>query len=85
MPPPTNNALFTASRPLTARKLFAKDQRDDVMQEADILMKTGANSAGSYQSALKVLCDGENEDTKSKYRLVAEERAAAVDIPRWVV
>ncbi|KAJ7879831.1 hypothetical protein B0H13DRAFT_1892102 [Mycena leptocephala] len=63
-------------------KLFAKDQRDDVMQEADILMKTGANSAGSYQSALKVLWDGENEDTKSKYRLVAEERAAAVDIPR---
>ncbi|KAJ7505904.1 hypothetical protein B0H11DRAFT_2220538 [Mycena galericulata] len=80
---PSNNALFTVSRPATGRELFAKEQRDDIMEQSKNLKKPGANTAGCYQAALKMAWDNEDDEVKAKYQLAAEEQAAAgMNIPQ---
>ncbi|KAJ7511414.1 hypothetical protein B0H11DRAFT_2215241 [Mycena galericulata] len=83
VPAPSNNALFTASRPATGRELFAKEQKDDIMEQSKNLKKPGANTAGCYQAALKMAWDNEDDEVKAKYQLAAEEQAAAgMNIPQ---
>lgn len=80
----TNNAIFTAPRPLTARKLYEQEEKDEVLTFADELKSQdrGGNAAGTYQTALKELWDQKDEDFKAKYEKSAREGSIGVDIAR---
>ncbi|KAJ6523431.1 hypothetical protein DFH09DRAFT_1420784 [Mycena vulgaris] len=80
---PTHNAIFTAPRPLTARQLYERDEKDGVLTLADSLKQTtGGNAAGCYQSALKTLWTTTQPDIKEKYEEAARSQALTVDISR---
>ncbi|KAJ6563393.1 hypothetical protein DFH09DRAFT_1278994 [Mycena vulgaris] len=80
---PTHNAIFTAPRPLTARQLYERDEKDGVLTLADSLKQTtGGNAAGCYQSALKTLWTTTQPDIKGKYEEAARSQALTVDISR---
>ena len=82
-PAPIKNALFTASRHLTGRELYAKEEKDDVIERAQTLIRGGTKPRGSFQVALKDLWDNADEGIKAKYESVAEDLAAvAVNIPQ---
>ncbi|KAJ7893894.1 hypothetical protein B0H14DRAFT_2559521 [Mycena olivaceomarginata] len=78
-----NNALFTAPRPVTARQLYATDERDGILTLADNLKKkTGGNSAGCYQTALKTLWTTTDTNIKQKYEEQARQQGLNVDLSR---
>ncbi|KAJ7721975.1 hypothetical protein B0H14DRAFT_3520456 [Mycena olivaceomarginata] len=78
-----NNALFTAPRPVTARQLYATDERDGILILADNLKKkTGGNSAGCYQTALKTLWTTTDTNIKQKYEEQARQQGLNVDLSR---
>ncbi|KAJ7878329.1 hypothetical protein B0H14DRAFT_2567292 [Mycena olivaceomarginata] len=78
-----NNALFTAPRPVTARQLYAADERAGVLTLADNLKKkTGGNSAGCYQTALKTLWTTTDTNIKQKYEEQARQQGLNVDLSR---
>jgi hypothetical protein len=80
-----NNALFTAPRPVTARQLYAADERAGVLTLADNLKKkTGGNSAGCYQTALKTLWTTTDTNIKQKYEEQAHQQGLNVDLSRYV-
>ncbi|KAJ7139003.1 hypothetical protein C8R44DRAFT_727124 [Mycena epipterygia] len=78
----TNNAIFTTPRPLTARKLYEQEEKDEVLTFADELksQEQGGNAVGTYQTALKELWDQKDEDFKAKYEKSAREGSIGVDI-----
>ncbi|KAJ7307900.1 hypothetical protein DFH08DRAFT_823983 [Mycena albidolilacea] len=78
-----NNALFTAPRPVTARQLYAADERDGILTLADNLKKkTGGNSAGCCQTALKTLWTTTDTNIKQKYEEQARQQGLNVDLSR---
>ncbi|KAJ6591441.1 hypothetical protein B0H10DRAFT_2442183, partial [Mycena sp. CBHHK59/15] len=75
----SNNALFTAKPLLTARQLYEKEEKDEVLTLAD---KSSGNTAGRYQTALRTLWTTTEIDVKQKFENQARENALHVDISR---
>lgn len=80
----SNNALFTARTPLTARQLYAAGEREDVLNLAYQTAPPG-NKAGLYQTALKDSWSTAGPELKAKYEEQAKASALHVNIARYLL